>query len=79
MTAENIITIVSEIANDMRVHPQQHKPIQRFFLHRMTSLSIEEIGSMTSACKYKVYNSIQRVERNEKLNVVKAKILQAIS
>lgn len=77
---DQIFKIVNDTALDdeFRFNGYQITLLERYFLHKLTDLSMDEIGELTSACKIKVYNSIQRVDQGKRFDEIKFKIFQAV-
>lgn len=74
-----VFKTVNDIAlgDDFRFNGYQIALLERYFLHKLTNLSMDKIGELTSASKIKVYDSIQRVDRGKKFDIIKERIFNA--
>lgn len=78
MTASEIMNKVLSTCDMMDVPPSQHVSLQRYFLHKGTTMTIEEIADMTGTNRIKVYDSIYRMANAKRLEKTKAMIFAAI-
>lgn len=78
MTPEQITTLVKSMAKDFEFFDRQIPVLQRFVLHKLTDMSLDEIAEFTNSHRMKVYNSIQRVEKEERFKDFKSRLFAAV-
>lgn len=78
MKTETILSTVESIAKMMNISRLHHKNLQRYFLHKSTKLSLEQIAEVTETSRMKVYGSIRSIDNNKKLAQTKAMIFAAL-
>jgi predicted DNA-binding protein YlxM (UPF0122 family) len=74
MTPEQITTLVKAMAADFEFLDRQIPILERYSLHKLTNMSLEKIAEFTNTHRMKVYNSIQRVEREERFKDFKNRL-----
>lgn len=78
MNPDKILSTVREVAISHDLKPEQVTILQRYFLHKLTKMSLNQIATETGTSTLHVYNSIRRVETGKRFDWVKSLVYARI-